>query len=61
MIGGHLDSWHGGTGATDNGTGSSVAIEAMRILKALNVTMDRTFASDSGAAKSRACSGPSRM
>jgi hypothetical protein len=42
MIGGHLDSWHGGTGATDNGTGSSVAIEAMRILKALNVTMDRT-------------------
>ena len=42
MIGGHLDSWHGGTGATDNGTGSSVAIEAMRILKALNVQMDRT-------------------
>jgi Zn-dependent M28 family amino/carboxypeptidase len=42
MIGGHFDSWHGGTGATDNGTGSSVAIEAMRILKALNVQMDRT-------------------
>ncbi len=33
MIGGHFDSWHGATGATDNGTGSSVAIEAMRILK----------------------------
>jgi len=42
MIGGHFDSWHGATGATDNGTGSAVAIEAMRILKSLNVTMDRT-------------------
>jgi len=42
MIGGHFDSWHGGTGATDNATGSSVAIEAMRILKSLNVQMDRT-------------------
>lgn len=42
MIGGHFDSWHGATGATDNGTGSSVAMEAMRILKSLNVTMDRT-------------------
>jgi hypothetical protein len=42
MIGGHFDSWHGGTGATDNGTGSSVAIEAMRILKAINMPMDRT-------------------
>ena len=42
MLGAHLDSWHGGTGATDNGTGSSVAIEAVRILKALNMKMDRT-------------------
>jgi len=42
MLGGHFDSWHGATGATDNGTGSSVAIEAMRILKSLNVQMDRT-------------------
>ncbi|HWY49620.1 MAG TPA: M20/M25/M40 family metallo-hydrolase [Bryobacteraceae bacterium] len=42
MLGAHLDSWHGGTGATDNATGSSVAIEAVRILKALNVQMDRT-------------------
>ena len=32
MLGGHLDSWHGGTGATDNATGCSVAIEAVRIL-----------------------------
>src|SRR5258708_4183696 len=43
MLGAHLDSWHGGTGATDNGTGSSVAIEAVRMLKALNVKMDRTI------------------
>ncbi len=42
MVGGHFDSWHGATGATDNATGSSVAIEAMRILKSLNVQMDRT-------------------
>jgi len=42
MLGGHLDSWHGGTGATDNATGSAVAIEAMRILKTLNLKMDRT-------------------
>jgi hypothetical protein len=42
MLGGHFDSWHGGTGATDNGTGSSVAIEAVRILEALKLPMART-------------------
>jgi hypothetical protein len=42
MIGAHLDSWHGGTGATDNAAGSAVMIEAMRILKALNLKLDRT-------------------
>jgi len=42
MIGAHLDSWHAGTGATDNAAGSAVMIEVMRILKALNVTLDRT-------------------
>ncbi len=42
MIGAHLDSWQGGTGATDNAAGSAVAIEVMRILKALNLSMDRT-------------------
>jgi hypothetical protein len=42
MLGGHLDSWQGGTGATDNGTGSSVAIEAIRILTTLHKPMDRT-------------------
>src|ERR1700691_2513398 len=42
MIGAHFDSWHAGTGATDNGAGSAVMIEVMRILKTLNVSMDRT-------------------
>jgi len=42
MVGGHFDSWHYGTGATDNGAGSAVAMEVMRILKSLNLKMDRT-------------------
>ena len=42
MVGAHFDSWVGGTGATDNGTGSAVMIEVMRILKALNLKMART-------------------
>jgi carboxypeptidase Q len=42
MLGAHLDSWQSGTGATDNAAGSAVAIEAVRILKALNLPMDRT-------------------
>jgi len=43
MIGAHFDSWHMGTGATDNGAGSAVMIEVMRILKALHLKMDRTI------------------
>jgi Zn-dependent M28 family amino/carboxypeptidase len=43
MIGAHLDSWHYGTGATDNGAGSIVMMEAMRILKTLGVTPRRTI------------------
>lgn len=43
MIGAHFDSWHSGTGATDNGTGSAVCLEAMRILKALDITPRRTI------------------
>jgi carboxypeptidase Q len=43
MVGGHLDSWISGTGATDNGAGSIMAMEAMRILKALNVKPKRTI------------------
>jgi len=42
MVGGHFDSWHYGTGATDNAVGSAVAMETMRILKTLNLKMDRT-------------------
>jgi hypothetical protein len=42
MIGAHFDSWHSGTGATDNGAGSAVMIEVMRILKTLNLPMNRT-------------------
>ncbi len=43
MVGGHLDSWIAGTGATDNGAGSIVAMEVMRILKALDVHPRRTI------------------
>ena len=43
MLGGHLDSWHGGTGATDNAAGVSVAMEAVRILQALNLKPRRTI------------------
>ncbi len=43
MLGGHLDSWAGGTGATDNGAGCVATLEAIRILKALNVQPRRTI------------------
>ncbi|MFI5161140.1 MAG: M28 family metallopeptidase [Sphingobacteriales bacterium] len=43
IIGGHLDSWHGATGATDNGAGSAVMMEAMRILKAVGFRPKRTL------------------
>jgi len=42
MLGAHFDSWHGGTGATDNAAGSAVMMEAVRILKALNLPLKRT-------------------
>lgn len=42
MIGGHFDSWHSGTGATDNGVGSAVMLEVMRVLKASGLKMGRT-------------------
>ncbi|MDQ3516173.1 MAG: M20/M25/M40 family metallo-hydrolase [Gemmatimonadota bacterium] len=42
MLGAHFDSWHYGTGATDNASGSAVMLEAMRILKTLNLPMRRT-------------------
>ena len=42
MIGAHFDSWHSGTGATDNGAGSAAMIEVMRILKASHLPLKRT-------------------
>ena len=43
MVGAHLDSWHTATGATDNADGSATVMEAMRILKALNIRPRRTI------------------
>lgn len=42
MLGAHLDSWQGGTGATDDGIGSAVVMDAVRILTRLDRPMDRT-------------------
>ena len=42
MIGGHIDSWTFGTGAADNAAGCAIMMEAMRILKALDLKMART-------------------
>lgn len=43
MIGAHLDSWTGGTGATDDAAGCAIMIEAMRLLRALDVKPVRTI------------------
>jgi hypothetical protein len=43
MLGAHLDSWHAGTGATDNAAGSAIVMEAVRILKAIGVQPRRTI------------------
>ncbi|MCA1631049.1 MAG: M20/M25/M40 family metallo-hydrolase [Acidobacteria bacterium] len=43
MLGGHMDSWHAGTGATDNGAGVSVAMEAVRIIQTLGLKPRRTI------------------
>jgi hypothetical protein len=43
MLGAHLDSWHSGTGATDNGAGVAAVMEAARILKVLNLKPRRTI------------------
>jgi hypothetical protein len=43
MLGGHMDSWHSGTGATDNGAGVAVAMEAVRILQAAGLKPRRTI------------------
>jgi carboxypeptidase Q len=54
MIGGHLDSWHTGVGATDNADGATTVMEAMRILKAIDAKPRRTIRV---ALWSRGCSG----
>lgn len=43
MLGGHFDTWHAGTGATDDNAGCAISMEALRILKALNVKPRRTI------------------
>lgn len=43
MIGAHFDSWHAGTGTTDNGVGAAVMMEAIRLLKSLGVSPRRTI------------------
>ena len=43
LIGGHLDSWHGGTGGADNASGCVVMMEALRIIKALGIQPKRTI------------------
>ena len=43
MLGGHIDSWHAGTGATDDGAGVAVSMEAVRIFKALKLQPRRTI------------------
>jgi carboxypeptidase Q len=43
MLGGHMDSWHAATGATDNGTGVAVCMEAVRILQTIGVKPRRTI------------------
>jgi carboxypeptidase Q len=43
MIGGHFDSWHSGTGATDNAAGAAIMMEVMRILKAIDFAPKRTI------------------
>jgi carboxypeptidase Q len=43
MLGGHLDSWHSATGATDNGIGSSIMIEAIRLIQSMGLKPRRTI------------------
>ena len=53
ILSAHFDSWDGGTGATDNGTGTLVMMEAMRILKKPIPTQNEPFWWDTGAAKNK--------
>jgi hypothetical protein len=53
MLSAHFDSWDGGQGATDNGTGTLTMMEAMRILKLVYPNPKRTILVDTGEAKSK--------
>jgi Zn-dependent M28 family amino/carboxypeptidase len=55
MLGGHLDSWHAATGATDNAAGCSVMMEAIRILKQVVFNHAVLFVLHYGAVKSKVC------
>jgi carboxypeptidase Q len=54
MLGGHFDSWHAATGATDDAAGVAVALEAMRILKTIGVNRDGRFVWRCGAMRREA-------
>ena len=54
MLSAHFDSWDGSSGATDNGTGTLMALEAMRILKKAYPNPKRTIMVGIGPVKSRA-------
>jgi carboxypeptidase Q len=43
MLGGHLDSWHGSTGATDNAAGCAIMLEAVRLLQTMGIKPKRTI------------------
>ena len=60
MVGGHLDSWPAGTGATDNGAGAVIAMEAVRILKALDVRPKLTIRIALGSGEEQGEFGSSR-
>ncbi len=55
MLGGHFDSWHAGTGATDNAIGCGVALEAVRIFKPSKQNRVVQFELLCGRVKNRAC------
>ena len=55
LIGAHLDSWHGGTGGADNGSGCITMIEAMRILKALDINRVELSALLCGVERNKVC------
>ena len=56
MLGGHLDSWHSATGATDNAIGSTTMLEAIRVLQALGVKPRRTIRVALWSGEEQACS-----